>query len=98
MDKTANTPKQLTRKPGFRMRQVCGENIIVAEGIGNVDFSKIISLNDSAAYLWQKAADQAFTAEDLAAWLESEYEVDHATALHDAAETMKSWYEAGIAE
>ncbi len=98
MDKTSNIHQKMTRKPGFRLRQVCGENIIVAEGIGNVDFSKIISLNESAAYLWQKAGDQAFTAEDLASWLESEYEVDHATALHDSVETMKSWLSAGIAE
>ena len=90
--------KYLKRKKGFTLRDICGEHIIVAEGLSNVDFSSIISLNESAAYLWRKADGQDFSAEDLAAWLEEEYEVDHATALHDAAETMKSWQSAGIVE
>ena len=33
-------------KQGFRLRQVCGENVIVGEGIENIDFSKIISMNE----------------------------------------------------
>ena len=41
-------------KTGFHLRNICGENVIVAEGIENIDFSKIISMNESAAYLWQK--------------------------------------------
>ena len=41
-------------KKGFRLRIICGENVVVAEGIENIDFSKIISMNESAAYLWQK--------------------------------------------
>ena len=40
-------------KPGFNIRKVCGENIIVAEGKENIDFSNIISMNESSAYLWQ---------------------------------------------
>ena len=41
-------------KPGFNLRNVCGEQIIVAEGKENIDFSNIISMNESAAYLWKK--------------------------------------------
>ena len=41
-------------KPGFNLREVCGENIIVAEGKENIDFSNIISMNESSAYLWKK--------------------------------------------
>ena len=39
-------------KKGFNLRQVCGENVIVAEGVENIDFSSIISMNESSAYLW----------------------------------------------
>ena len=41
-------------KPGFTLRDICGEYIIVAEGLENIDFSNIISLNESSAYLWKK--------------------------------------------
>ena len=41
-------------KTGFVLKDVCGEKIVVAEGRENIDFTKIISMNDSAAYLWEK--------------------------------------------
>ena len=85
-------------KQGFRLRNVCGENVIVAEGIENIDFSKIISMNTSAAYLWQKVEGQSFTADDLACHLCDEYEVDEATAKTDAQTVVKQWLEAGIIE
>ena len=63
-------------KEGFTLRNVCGENIIVAEGIANIDFGSIISLNESAAYLWEKAKQQDFTTEDLVRWLTEDYDAD----------------------
>ena len=85
-------------KKGFRLRNICGENVIVAEGIENIDFSKIISMNESAAYLWQKVVGEFFSAEDLARLLCEEYEVDEATALTDAKTVVQQWIDAGIAE
>ena len=70
-------------KPGFNLRVVCGENIIVAEGEENIDFSNIISMNESSAYLWQNIQGKEFTHEDLVGLLTQEYEVDEATALKD---------------
>ena len=34
-------------KKGFKLRQICGENIIVADGIENIDFSSIIKTRNS---------------------------------------------------
>ena len=34
----------MNTKKGFRLRTVCGENIIVAEGIENIDFSRIVRI------------------------------------------------------
>ena len=40
-------------KKGFNLRDVCGEKIIVAEGKENIDFSNIISMNESSTNrLW----------------------------------------------
>jgi hypothetical protein len=85
-------------KKGFRLRNICGENVVVAEGIENIDFSKIISMNESAAYLWQKVEGTSFTADDLGRLLCEEYEVDKATAYKDAQTVCQQWLEAGIAE
>ena len=40
-------------KTGFELRDVCGEKIVMAYGMENIDFSRIICLNDTAAYLWE---------------------------------------------
>ena len=86
-------------KKGFNLRNVCGENIIVAEGKENIDFSNIISMNESSAYLWRKAQEQlSFTPEDLAEWLTKEYDVDMDTALSDTKLVANQWITAGICE
>ena len=85
-------------KPGFNLRDVCGEKIIVAEGKENIDFSNIISMNESSAYLWEQIVDKEFTAEDLARLLTEEYEVDEETAYADAQALAKQWINAGIVE
>lgn len=85
-------------KKGFKLRNVCGENIIVSEGMENIDFTNIISMNDSSAYLWQNIQDKDFTADDLKDLLIKEYEVDEETALKDSKEVMQQWLKAGIAE
>lgn len=88
--------QKMKKKTGFNLRTVCGEKIIVAEGKENIDFSNIIALNESAAYLWEKAADKEFTAEDMVKWLTEEYEIDEETARRDANTLATQWIEAGI--
>lgn len=85
-------------KKGFKLRQVCGENIIVAEGIENIDFSRIISMNESSAYLWQQVQGIDFDADKLVELLLSEYEVDETTARKDVEQLIQKWLEAGIIE
>lgn len=83
-------------KSGFNLRTVCGENIIVAEGEENIDFSNIISMNESSAYLWKNIQGKEFTHEDLVRLLTEEYEVDEATALKDVKALTDLWNQAGI--
>ena len=85
-------------KKGFVLRNVCGENIIVAEGKENIDFTKIISMNETAAYLWKNVEGKEFDSDTLMSLLINEYEVDDATANKDAKNIAKQWIEAGIAE
>lgn len=77
---------------------VCGEAVVVALGKKNINFSKIISLNESAAYLWNKVVGEEFDDQRLAQLLTEEYDVDLETALIDARKTMNDWREAGLAE
>jgi hypothetical protein len=85
-------------KKGFNLRQICGENVIIAEGEENIDFSNIISMNESSAYLWKNIQDKNFSDEDLVKLLTDEYEVDDVTAKSDVDSLVKSWLDAGIIE
>lgn len=88
----------MKKKSGFVLRQVCGENIIVAEGKENIDFSSIIAMNESSAYLWEKIGEDSFTPKSMATMLTEEYDIDNATALEDATTLARQWMEAGIIE
>lgn len=85
-------------KKGFKLRTICGENIIVAEGVENIDYSRIISMNESAAFLWKNIQDKPFTPEDLISLLLQEYEVEEDVAKSDVALLLDKWLDAGIIE
>lgn len=85
-------------KNGFVLREMCGEHIVAAEGLEHINFNKLISLNSTAAFLWEALIDKDFTAEDMAQLLVDEYEIDMGLALTDSKNLMQSWIEAGVAE
>ena len=86
-------------KKGFVLREVCGENVIVGEGVETVDFGKLINLNATAALLWKKATELGdFTVEQLADTLTDTYEVSQEKALEDAKKLAVRWQEAGLIE
>ena len=85
-------------KSGFNLRQICGENVIIAEGEENIDFSNIISMNESSAYLWKNIQDKDFSEDELVKLLTEEYDVDEITAKSDVNSLVKSWLDAGIIE
>lgn len=85
-------------KEGFELRTLCDEHIIVGCGRKNIDFSKVVNLNESAALMWNAVVGKEFTVADMAAALTAEYDVDEKTALADARRIVAEWVEIGIAE
>ena len=84
-------------KEGFILREMCGENIVAAEGLEHINFNKLISLNESAAYLWQELIGKEFTAEDMAQLLIDRYGIGQELALNDSKNLCEAWINAGIA-
>lgn len=86
-------------KKGFELREICGEQVILSHGMNNVDFSKIISLNDTAAFLWKTAvAKSEFDENDLVKALTDNYEVKTDEAQHDVHRVVDEWKEIGLVE
>ena len=83
-------------KPEFMLHQIGDEYIVMHDGSTNVDFSRIINLNQTAAYLWQRFRNEDFDAEALAGALTGRYEVDGQRARRDAEEFIQSLQRCGI--
>ena len=89
----------MRQKEGFVLRDICGEKAVVAEGHKVVDFGKMISMNDTAVWLWEKCTELGdFTAEQLADALCEEYEVESTRALADVNRILDQWKEMGLVE
>ena len=83
---------------GFRLRDVMGQATVIGEGIGQVNCNKLITLNESAAYLWKSVEGKEFDAQTLAGLLVDEYGIDTELAGKDAEAILGQWTEIGLAE
>jgi hypothetical protein len=81
---------------GFVLRPLGEEYIVIGEGISQINFNKMISLNSTAAFLWENVEGKDFTVEDLTKLLTDNYEVEEERAAADAAAIAAKWIEAGI--
>ena len=85
-------------KEGFTLRTICGEHVVIGEGLAQVNFNRMLSLNGSAAYLWEQVQGKDFTVEDLVTLLTDKYEVSEERAQQDAAKLLQVWQEQGVVE
>jgi hypothetical protein len=86
-------------KKGFVLRQVCGENVIVGEGLEAINFGKLLALNETAAWLWQQAVALGdFTADSLTAKLCEEYDVSDEQARKDVSSIIQQWQDVKVVE
>jgi hypothetical protein len=82
-------------KPGFKLRSVAGQNIVVPIGDAAIDFNGMISLNESGAFLF-KALLEDTTEDKLAAALLDEYDVSLDCAKEDVAAFLNKMREAKL--
>ena len=84
-------------KQGFRLRPLGEEFILVGESVELINFNKMITMNESAAYLWREVEHlPEFDAQTLADLLLQEYEVSPEQAIADAKTTLQNWKDAEI--
>ena len=85
-------------KEGFVLRTICGEHIVVGEGLAMVNFNKMLVLNESAAWLWEQVAGRDFTAQEMADLLTGKYDVTGQKAMEDVEKMVETWKEQGVVE
>lgn len=86
-------------KKGFVLREVCGKQVIMGEGLDAINFGKMLTLNGTAAWLWKQAQEMGdFTVETLADKLCEEYDVSPDEAKADVAEIVAEWRKLDVVE
>ncbi|MBR3456317.1 MAG: PqqD family protein [Bacteroidaceae bacterium] len=88
----------MRQKKGFVLRNVCGDNVIVGEGLEQINFNKLLTLNDTATFLWNETGKGEFTIESLVEALTEQYDVDPDVATTDVKRTLDRWLELGLIE
>ena len=83
-------------KKGFKLNQVCGESFLVPMGESNIDFSKLIALNESSLLMWKRMEQGEFTEDDLVKVLLDEYDVEEPTARKDVQNIIEQFKTEGV--
>lgn len=83
-------------KKGYRLRPLGKEYILVAEGLEVENANQMISMNATAAFLWEAVEGKDFDAETLSQLLVDEYDIDIETAKNDVMPLLQTWEKAGI--
>ena len=81
---------------GFRLRDVMGQATVIGEGVGQVNFNRLITLNATAAFLWRSVEGRDFDEEMLAELLVEEYGIDAELARKGADAIASQWREVGL--
>ena len=94
-----NIQKIMRIKKGFVLREVGGERVIIGEGLGAINFGKMLALNETAGWLWKQAQEMGdFTIEALADKLCAEYDVDADEAKADVSAIIADWQKVNVIE
>ena len=84
-------------KQGFVLKSIADSHIVVPLGSQVVDFSSIIKLTDTGAFLWSKLSSDT-TSDELVSALTAEYDVDIATATRDVSAFVTKLKDADLLE
>lgn len=84
-------------KSNLMLRKIGAQYIVLADR-DNIDVTKVISLNATAAFLWQQAEGKEFTVPQLVEALCAAYDVDTVRATRDIEKTLAIWKENDLIE
>lgn len=85
----------MTIKKQLVKRNIAGDVILVPVGDSSLTLKGLITLNETAAFIWDRLADAADAAE-LAAAMCEEYDIAAATAKNDVDEILAQFRELEI--
>lgn len=91
--------KHLMRiKSQYKVREMAGEYVVIMQGQLGSNLTKIISLNESALYLWRAIEGKEFNEVTITNLLAEHYGIDSEVAQRDAMHWIDRLEECGLVE
>lgn len=85
-------------KQQYKVREMAGEHVVIMQGSHGADLTRIISLNESALYLWNALCNREFCVTDVANLLAEHYGIDDEVAERDALHWVERLEECALVE
>ncbi len=85
-------------KDKLNLRKVGDTYMMVSESDSGIDYTRVISLNESAAFLLESVEEKEFSPIDWVELLMSRYQVSHETAADDVQTLLEVLTKAGVIE
>ena len=85
----------MNTQKGYVLRTLGKEYVLAAEGL-ETNADRLISMNESAAFLWKSVEGKEFDADTLIYLLMEEYGITREVAEKDVATLLEIWQRAGI--
>lgn len=86
-----------TVRNGLKLRCIDRQFLIVDNNTDNLNYTRVYELNETAAWIWQKANDgKEFTADELTELIAERYDIDREAAYADIVRQLLYWKENGL--
>lgn len=85
-------------KENFNIRKIGDQYMMVLKSHLEVNYSRVISMNEAAKYLLETVKDREFTVDDMALLLVEKYGINSETAASDAQALVDKLVAAGMVE
>lgn len=74
----------------YILRDIAGETLLVRQGHDGIDMTRVVVLNATGAYLYNKFSNSDFNESEIANALSEEYGIEQDMATKDAHNWLKS--------
>ena len=81
----------------FILREIAGECVLVPTGATTQEFNGLITMSDTARFIWENM-EKAESLEEMIQMILEEYEIDEETAKKDAIGFISQLLQAGFGE
>ena len=72
----------------FEMHTLGGQNIVVPHKVKNIDFTNVLTLNETATVIWERMNEGDFEVADLVKSLTDTYDIDEEQARKDVSSML----------